>query len=345
MSHLLPGIVDGRIDGFPVADATLADLDMQLVTRHIESALKRDKVDQTEISPDQPLVFLERYRCVVMQEVTPQPTMAGILMFGSRPQYFFPHADIGLGHFPGTLPSTIDAFHLKRYSGTLTQQIDEVERFLWQETRRGFSAGDGAKRIEQPEYPRAVIRELTVNAVAHRNYNIPGQHIRVSMFADRIEWISPGGLPAGITLDNILHEQYARNLHIAELLWQAGYIERFGLGLDTCMQELRRAGLPELKLIDSSVSFTARIYNRHAPSIQVLTPFRVRLLEYAREKGYLNMEQARTLNKQLPTTEQRSDNSLLNDIKALKDLGLLTQVGKGKNTAYVPIIVDPDMSM
>lgn len=337
MSYLVPEITDGRIDGFAVANATLDDLDMSLVAAHIESTLKRDKFDQGEMSPAEPLAFLERYRCVIRQHDLLTPTMTGILMFGTRPQYFFPHADVGLGHFPGTVPSTIDAFHLKRYGGTLTKQIDEVEKYLWQETRRGFTVGDSARRIEQPEYPRAVIRELMVNAVAHRDYNIIGQYIRVSMFADRIEWISPGGLPPGITLDNILQEQYARNPTIAEILWQAGYIERFGLGLDTCMQELRRAGLPELKLIDSGVSFTARIYNRHAPSIQVLTPFRVQLLEHAREKGYLTIEQARMLNKRLPPEDQRSDNSLLNDIKALKDLGLLSQVGKGKNTHYVPV--------
>lgn len=337
MSYLVPEITDGRIDGFPVANATLDDLDMRLVATHIESTLKRDKFDHGEVSPTDPLAFLERYRCVVRQNDVLMPTMTGILIFGTRPQYFFPHADVGLGHFPGTVPSTIDAFHLKRYGGTLTKQIDEVEKYLWQETRRGFTVGDSARRIEQPEYPRAVIRELMVNAVAHRDYNIVGQYIRVSMFADRIEWISPGGLPPGITLDNILQEQYARNPTIAELLWQAGYIERFGLGLDTCMQELRRAGLPELKLIDSGISFTARIYNRHAPSIQVLTPFRVQLLEHAREKGYLTIEQARMLNKRLPPEDQRSDNSLLNDIKALKDLGLLSQVGKGKNTHYVPV--------
>lgn len=337
MTRLLPEITDGRIDAFPVAGSSVDDLDMQAVVGHLQSAREREKVEREFASPHDPLMFLQHYRCVVEREGGLAATMAGILLFGKQPQRWLPHADVGLGHFPGTVPSTIDAFHLQRYGGNLMQQIDEVEKYLWQNTRRGFTGGEGARRVEQPEYPRAVLRELTVNAIVHRDYNIQGQYTRISMFSDRIEWISPGGLPPGITLDNILHEQYARNPTIAELLWQAGYIERFGLGLDTCMQELRRAGLPELKLIDSGVSFTARIYNRHAPSIQVLTPFRVQLLEHAREKGYLTIETARHLNKMLPREDQRSDNSLLNDIKALRELGLLTQVGKGKNTAYVPV--------
>jgi hypothetical protein len=109
------------------------------------------------------------------------------------------------------------------------------------------------------------------------------------------------------------------------------------------MHELRIAGLPELKLIDSGVSFTARIYNRHAPSIQGLTPFRVKLLEYARDKGQLTIDHARMLNNQLPPRDQRSDNSLLNDIAALRNAGLLTKVGNGRNTAYVPVVLDPEI--
>ncbi len=336
MLHVVPEVTDGRIDALPVANASLGDLDLAAVGKHIATALGNDKLDAEHTDVEQPVAFLERHRGVLRRGDELVPTLAGMLVFGRDPQRWVENAVVALGHFPGLVPTSIEAFHLRRYGGTLLRQIDEVERYVWQNTRRGFSAGDGPRRVEQPEYPRAVLRELTVNAVVHRDYNIAGQNTRVQMFADRIEWISPGGLPPGITIDNILHQQLARNPTVAEFLWQAGYIERFGLGLDTCLQELRRAGLPDLKLADNRVSFTARIYNRHAPTIQGLTPFRVQLLEHARERGYLNMESARMLNNMLPSGDRRSDNSLLNDIKALRELGLLLQTGKGKNTAYIP---------
>lgn len=337
MHQLVPEITDGRIDAFPVGNAQIDDLDLSAVRKHITTALGNDRADTEHARADQPLEFLERNRGVLRRGDTLIPTLAGILVFGRDPQRWIENAVVALGHFPGLVPTSLEAFHLKRYGGTLLEQIDAVERYIWQNTRRGIASGDGPRRTEQPEYPRPVLRELTVNAVVHRDYNIVGQNTRVQMFADRIEWISPGGLPLGVTLDNILHQQLARNSTIAEFLWQAGYIERFGLGLDTCLQELRRAGLPDLKLADNGVSFTARIYNRHAPAIQGLTPFRVQLLEHARERGYLNMENARMLNNQLPSSDRRSDNSLLNDIKALRELGLLQQLGKGKNTHYVPV--------
>lgn len=336
MLQVVPEVGDGRIDAIPVGGASLEDLDLQAVQAHMATALGNDKLDAEHFNPSKPLAFLDRYRGVLQRGDTLVPTLAGVLVFGRDPQRWIENAVVALGHFPGLVPTSIEAFHLKRYSGTLQQQIDDVERYLRQNMRRGFSSGNGPRRTEQPEYPRAVLRELTVNAVVHRSYNMAGQNTRVQMFADRLEWISPGGLPPGITIDNILHQQRARNPTIAEFLWQAGYIERFGLGLDTCLQELRKAGLPDLKLTDNGVSFTARIYNRNAPTVQGLTPFRMRLLEHARERGYLTMESARMLNRQLASHEQRSDNSLLNDIRALRDLGLLLQTGKGKNTSYMP---------
>ena len=335
MALLVPEITDGRIDGFAVPHAALDALDMSKVQEHIERAIDAGRLDQ---APHKPLDFLSRYRCVIDHHGAPVPTMAGILMFAHDPQFFFPHADVGLGHFPSTIPDTEDVIHLKRHGGTLPEQIDFVEGYLWSNTRRGFTVEDGARRIEKPEYPRKVIRELTVNAIAHRDYNSTGKHTRISMFTDRIEWVSPGGLPGGITIENILQEQFARNPTIAELLHQAGYIERFGIGLDTVMRELRKAGLPDLGMRDTGVSFTVTVYGHDAPSIRAQTPFRLKLLDYARRHGQITMDDARRLNEELQAF--RSDRSLLNDLKGLVEAGFLQRVGRSRDTAYLPSAID-----
>jgi len=335
MSMLVPEITDGRIDGFPVAHAALDALDLDKVREHIENAVEAGRLDN---APTKPLEFLYRYRCLVDHHGAPTPTMAGILMFAHHPQYFFHHADIGLGHFPSSVPDTDDVIHLKRHGGTLPEQIDFVESYLWSNTRRGFTVEDGARRVERPEYPRKAIRELTVNAIAHRDYNSTGKHTRISMFTDRIEWVSPGGLPGGITIENILQEQFARNPTIAELLHQAGYIERFGIGLDTVMRELRKAGLPDLTMRDTGLSFTVIVYGNDAPSIRAQTPFRLKLLDYARQRGQITMEDTRRLNEELQAF--RSERSLLNDLKGLVEAGFLQRVGRSRDTAYLPVSID-----
>jgi ATP-dependent DNA helicase RecG len=338
MALLVPEITDGRVDGFPVATASIDDLDLHLVARHIAEALESGRLDE---DPDSPSAFLERYRCVVMRDGALVPTLAGILMFGRQPQFFFPHADVGLGHFPGTVPDTEDVIHLKRHGGRLPEQIDFIEGYLWANTRRGFTMEAGPRRVERPEYPRKAIRELTVNAIAHRDYNSVGKYTRISMFTDRIEWVSPGGLPGGITVQNILTEQFSRNPTIAELLYQAGYIERFGLGLDTVIRELRRAGLPELNMRDSGVSFTVTVYGHDAPSIRAQTPFRQKLLEYARTTGQISMNEARMLNE--PHGAFRSERSLLNDLRSLVEAGFLQRVGQSRDTAYVPVTIETSL--
>ncbi|HEY0737305.1 MAG TPA: ATP-binding protein [Herpetosiphonaceae bacterium] len=335
MALLVPEITDGRIDGFAVPHAALDALDMQKVEEHIERAIEAGRLDN---APRKPRDFLSRYRCIIEHHGAPVATMAGILMFAYQPQFFFPHADVGLGHFPSSIPDTEDVIHLKRHGGTLPEQIDVVEGYLWSNTRRGFTVEDSARRVEKPEYPRKVIRELTVNAIAHRDYNSTGKHTRISMFTDRIEWVSPGGLPGGITIENILQEQFARNPTIAELLHQAGYIERFGIGLDTVMRELRRAGLPDLGMRDTGVSFTVTVYGQDAPSIRAQTPFRLKLLEYARQHGQITMDDARRLNEDLQAF--RSDRSLLNDLKGLVEAGFLQRVGRSRDTAYLPTALD-----
>ncbi|HEY0810571.1 MAG TPA: hypothetical protein VGD49_10440, partial [Longimicrobiales bacterium] len=171
MALLVPEITDGRIDGFAVPHAALDALDMQKVEEHIERAIEAGRLDN---APRKPRDFLSRYRCIIEHHGAPVATMAGILMFAYQPQFFFPHADVGLGHFPSSIPDTEDVIHLKRHGGTLPEQIDVVEGYLWSNTRRGFTVEDSARRVEKPEYPRKVIRELTVNAIAHRDYNSTG---------------------------------------------------------------------------------------------------------------------------------------------------------------------------
>lgn len=76
-----------------------------------------------------------------------------------------------------------------------------------------------------------VVREAILNAVSHRNYQLGGS-IFIRQFRDRLVVESPGGLPLGITLDNILDRQLPRNRRIAEILSLCGMVERSGQGMN-----------------------------------------------------------------------------------------------------------------
>jgi ATP-dependent DNA helicase RecG len=81
------------------------------------------------------------------------------------------------------------------------------------------------EREEMTEYPRFAVREALVNDIAHRDYRIMGRRIEVRMYADRLEIISPGGLPGYMTLDNLVEEHFSRNPRLVQGLYQWGYIE------------------------------------------------------------------------------------------------------------------------
>jgi ATP-dependent DNA helicase RecG len=100
----------------------------------------------------------------------------------------------------------------------------------------------GLERQEIVEYPPFAVRESLVNAVCHRDYRLRGRRIEIRMFADRMEVISPGGLPGFITVDNLVEEHFSRNPRLVSGLFQWGYIEELGLGIDRMIEELVQGG-------------------------------------------------------------------------------------------------------
>ena len=80
-------------------------------------------------------------------------------------------------------------------------------------------------------FNESAVREAILNAVSHRDYRHPGS-VFVRQFPRRIEIVSPGGFPPGITRENVLQAQFPRNRRVAETLARCGLVERSGQGMD-----------------------------------------------------------------------------------------------------------------
>lgn len=91
---------------------------------------------------------------------------------------------------------------------------------------------DGIKRRSIEKIPETAFREACANALIHRNWNIPA-NIRIIMFPDRIEMISPGGLPNGVTKEDYLQSKVSilRNPILGGVFFRMHYIEHFGTGV------------------------------------------------------------------------------------------------------------------
>ncbi len=94
--------------------------------------------------------------------------------------------------------------------------------------------------LDVPTFNERAVREAVLNAVSHRDYRMSGS-VFVRQYYRRIEIVSPGGLPPGITYENILWEQSPRNRRLAEAFSRAGLVERAGQGMnliyESCIRE------------------------------------------------------------------------------------------------------------
>ena len=113
------------------------------------------------------------------------------------------------------------------------------------------------------EIPRSVIFETIMNAVAHRDYNSKGS-VQVSVFRNRIVVRNPGTLPVELTKADLMeeHGSYPHNPFLAEALFQAGYIEKYGTGITENIRKMQEAHLlaPD---IDLSAEFVATIWREN----------------------------------------------------------------------------------
>lgn len=318
-------------DSLPIKAVTPDILDRERVAAHITQAVARGRYN----GPTDPDTYLYQKQCLVAVGDGIYPTLAGLLCFGRAPQAVVPAATVDLGHYRGSDPVSYDVRHLEKgIGGTIVEQLARVEMYLWNNIHHGMTvADDSFQRVEVHEYPQIVIRELCVNMLAHRDYVQSQAAARVMLLRDRIEWISPGGLPPGITIENLLDEQAPRNPIILSVMYEAGYMEGFGQGLDTVVTVLRNEGMQLPIFRDTGASFIATVYGRpeqrsSGPQQIMLTPAQRQILSFVRSQGEATPMQIRQL------LAKRSPRSIQRDIRGLVDAGLLDAIGEGRATVY-----------
>lgn len=172
-------------------------------------------------------------------------TYAALILFGER---------AALGRFLGQAELVFEYRSIEA-SGPPQDRIDHRMGFflfqedLWQRIdlrNDKQSYQDGLFRYEIPTFDETVIREAILNAVCHRDYRLGGS-IFVRQYAKRLEVVSPGGFPAGVTPENVLDQQNPRNRRLAEALARCGLVERSGQGMNLIFERsiLQSKPLPD----------------------------------------------------------------------------------------------------
>lgn len=201
-----------RFDETPVGAATLDDLDPALWQRFVPP----DSGNERE-------VLLGKLAMIGRDEFGQwRPTVAGLLLAAREPRRFIPNAYVQAVAYRGTtvVPEGDSLYQLdaQDIAGPLDRQILDACAFVWKNMRVSAYKAVTGGRVDLPDYSMRAVFEAVVNAVAHRDYSMPGSKVRLRLFADRLEIYSPGMLPNTMTTGDLAFRQSARNEAVASLL-------------------------------------------------------------------------------------------------------------------------------
>jgi ATP-dependent DNA helicase RecG len=205
-------------------DATLADLDPLAVEEfRIRWAAKSGNPSISKSGIEQLLVDAELIS-------DGRPTNAAIILMGKHESLirFIPQSEVVFEY--RSSDASGPAQQRESFSRGFFSYYDEIWRLIslrndLQHYQSGLFVLDIATFNER------AIREAILNAICHRDYRLTGSTI-IRQYSRRIEIVSPGGLPEGVTFENILWTQAPRNRRLADALLRCGLVERSGQGMN-----------------------------------------------------------------------------------------------------------------
>ncbi len=308
--------------------ASLDDLDGEQVEQYAARVSGGGETSSREV--------LLRRGCLKLEDGVYRPTYAALLLFGRYPQQWLPGASVLAARFSGA--SFTETFMKQEIRGSLPQQLRQAELFL-RENMRSVVRLVGLAHQETSEYPFEAVRELLVNAVAHRDYNLQGDVIHLNYFSDRIEVQSPGGLPGPVTLDNLLEARFSRNAVIVQVLADLGFVERLGYGLDRVVAVMRDQGLRPPRFEEIGGTFRVTLHGETLPpgsSVDLavyqnldINPRQQAVLVYLARRRRITNSEFQEICPEVHTE------TLRRDLADLVGRGVLIKVGDKRATYYI----------
>ncbi len=220
----------------------------------------------------------------------------------------------------------------REFDGSLLRQLSDAYEFI-EKNNRIRAEYKGLQRIDEHDYPEEAIREALLNALVHREYSFSGSTL-ISIFENRMEFISIGGLVKGITFEDImLGVSITRNENLANVFYRLGLIEAFGTGISKILKSYEgSAKQPVIETTDNAFKIVLPNRNiqkefgqsvKEAPDDEQLT----RVLHLLNKKYSVTRKE---VDEYLNVSQSTSSRIL----KSMSDSGLIKSIGKGKTTRY-----------
>ncbi len=215
----------------------------------------------------------------------------------------------------------------KEFTGSLFKQLEDVYGYI-DIYNRTHAKIKGLYREDKRDYPEVAIRETLLNAIIHREYSFSGSTL-ISIFDNRIEFVSLGGLVAGITVDDIAHGiSVSRNERIANVFYRLELVEAYGTGIGKVFESYESERIKPLIEVSDNV-FKMTLVNRNYNIIENdLTPNQQAVLSLVNRNGKITRKDVEELLGMSQTMAGRI-------LKQLIDMEMLIRKGKAAKTVYL----------
>jgi len=308
-------------------DYDLDEIDPETVKKFIRMAVGSGRLRTEDEKEDIKTIF-EKLKLIINGKLT----NAALMLFGNDPQKYFINALVRVGRFKDETTIIGD----RRIEGNLFKQIEEAEEAIKNFINVRYEiTGEQLTRKNIWDYPLEAIREALLNAVIHRDYFKYNVQTQIKIFNDWIWFFNIGGLPEGITLEQLktAHPSVARNPLIVHIFYLAGLIEEYGSGIGRIMDSLKEANLPGPEFKEEFAGFSLYIrkdyYTEERLKEMELNERQIKAVMYVKEKGKITNKEYQELNniKKRQTSE---------DLAVLENKGILEKIGTtGKGTYYI----------
>ena len=304
-------------------DSTIEDIDKEQINRYIT---KSQRTGRKQIGKDEDPVDVLKKLHLIKDD---KPTFASLLLFGKEDRDFLSQAAIHCGRFI----TETDIDDDRMITGTLVSQIEDALEFVKKHIKKSIRIKETAAREDLWEYPLDAIREAIINAVCHRDYTLPSK-TEIRIFDDSINLWNPGGLPQGLSVDDLYkpHPSILRNKGIAAVLYDMGYIEQWGSGMERMRRACLEANLPEPRFEEYQggfgVTFSKDIYTEEKLQSMGLNERQIKAINYVKRKGRIS-------NSKYQVVCNTSERTATRDLSELVESGIFIQIGRtGKGTNY-----------
>jgi len=305
----------------------LDEIDPETVRKFIRMASRNGRL-KTADENEEIKTILKKLKLIINGKLT----NAAIMLFGKNPQKYFINALVRVGRFKDEITIIGD----RRIEGNLFKQIEEAEEAIKNFINVRYEiTGEQLIRKNIWDYPLEAIREALLNAVIHRDYFKYNVQTQIKIFNDWIWFFNIGGLPEGITLEQLktTHPSVARNPLIVHTFYLAGLIEEYGSGIGRIMDSLKEANLPEPEFKEEFAGFSLYLrkdyYTEERLKEMGLNERQIKAVMYVKEKGKITNKEYQEINGVIKKTASR-------DLGVLTDKRILEKVGStGKGTHYI----------